>query len=452
MVDTCDTEGEYRAILGDEGDERNEDTVQDEVFKRILVFPPLRYRKLADVQPDGAYDDQNPQRPLMESLKSVEYMETRAALYKSIDEAEPQGEPGKRFVPDTPEASLKPRLPSGKTTPAALFKQIKRCIQPLERNISSQDDWFADEEKWACHLSGPAGASSDARSPVRASWDGCSSQNQKWFQSFEPNRVPRFVDRREFIRRTVEYNQRLVELDRTLDSFRSTFIDPDDPDNIEYVPPGPRVQEYLTWLLQFSAEFKKTRASVLDLLSLNVNEAKVALASSRHNAREAALAVDQPAAVNEIVEKKGRGARAADRKPRAPTKIMIAAYRLEYFAGYKTQKKIADELSIKFGKPISQGTVSRWIKIVDEWVAAGEVLPPILGLTGEPQSIDPASWRWGHGRTDVRPDSESGGRTKSPDPHVAPPCGSAAGDGAGGGLACAAGPMKGKSASGGDQR
>jgi len=73
----------------------------------------------------------------------------------------------------------------------------------------------------------------------------------------------------------------------------------------------------------------------------------------------------------------------------APSKEMIVAYRLKFILGAKTQKEIAAKLSQEFGRRINQGTVSNWLRDVEAWIKAGNVLPDIPGLTGEPPSIDP---------------------------------------------------------------
>ena len=94
---------------------------------------------------------------------------------------------------------------------------------------------------------------------------------------------------------------------------------------------------------------------------------------------------------DEMIERLGAKEGEGDEpKLNAPSKEMIAAYRLQFFEGYKTQEAIATKLSDEFGKNIHQGQVSRWLRVVTKWIQEGNVLPNIPGLTHEPQSVDPA--------------------------------------------------------------
>jgi len=91
------------------------------------------------------------------------------------------------------------------------------------------------------------------------------------------------------------------------------------------------------------------------------------------------------------------GADAAGAKPRQPDKPklqvpddkMFAAYRLKVVVGVKTQKEIAEMLSKEYRKKIHQGTVSVWLDRAEKWITAGNVMPNLPGLAGEPQSVDP---------------------------------------------------------------
>ncbi len=71
-----------------------------------------------------------------------------------------------------------------------------------------------------------------------------------------------------------------------------------------------------------------------------------------------------------------------------PPENAFKAWRLRDLSGITNQTKIAEELR-KQGVPANQGQVSRWLKQVEEYLNAGNVLPPIKPLTSEPQSMDP---------------------------------------------------------------
>jgi hypothetical protein len=82
-------------------------------------------------------------------------------------------------------------------------------------------------------------------------------------------------------------------------------------------------------------------------------------------------------------------------KLKAPDDRMFAAYRLKVVAGIKTQGEIAKILAKEYGKKIHQGTISVWLDRAEKWIAAGNVMPNLPGLGGEPQSIDPNVFEMG---------------------------------------------------------
>lgn len=82
---------------------------------------------------------------------------------------------------------------------------------------------------------------------------------------------------------------------------------------------------------------------------------------------------------------------------RRPSDNAIAAWRLRDIKGLKTQNEIADRLTNELGRPISQGQVSRWLKDVENYLAAGNVLPnPTPSSRARP--IDPSAINEGRRR------------------------------------------------------
>ena len=75
-------------------------------------------------------------------------------------------------------------------------------------------------------------------------------------------------------------------------------------------------------------------------------------------------------------------------KRRSPSKEAIAAYRLIFLKGFK-QQEAAEYLSKEYGRRISQGTVSRWLRQTEKWIEAGNVLQLLPKLDSKPQSVDP---------------------------------------------------------------
>jgi hypothetical protein len=72
-----------------------------------------------------------------------------------------------------------------------------------------------------------------------------------------------------------------------------------------------------------------------------------------------------------------------------PSDDSIAAFRLRLVSP-DTQAALAERLTIELGRPISQGQVSRWLKQVDNWTRAGNILPDLTsGPRTKPQSMDP---------------------------------------------------------------
>jgi hypothetical protein len=72
-----------------------------------------------------------------------------------------------------------------------------------------------------------------------------------------------------------------------------------------------------------------------------------------------------------------------------PSKDAIAAYRLWFLTG-KTQTELAEQLTEELKRPITQGTVSRWLKQVKAWLKAGNVLPDLTPTRHpKPQPMDP---------------------------------------------------------------
>ncbi len=88
----------------------------------------------------------------------------------------------------------------------------------------------------------------------------------------------------------------------------------------------------------------------------------------------------------------GQGGQAevdAARPPiKRPSDDAIAAWRLRDLKG-GNQQGIADELAKQLRQPVSQGQVSRWLTAVKAYLAAGNVLPELPGLTHKPDTVAP---------------------------------------------------------------
>ena len=75
-------------------------------------------------------------------------------------------------------------------------------------------------------------------------------------------------------------------------------------------------------------------------------------------------------------------------KIQKPPEIALAAYRVQVLLGAK-QVDIAKTIEQEFHQPVSQGQVSRWLKQVEEYVEAGNVLPDLPPRATKPESVDP---------------------------------------------------------------
>jgi hypothetical protein len=90
-----------------------------------------------------------------------------------------------------------------------------------------------------------------------------------------------------------------------------------------------------------------------------------------------------------------------------PSADAIAAYRLSIVVG-GTRTALAGQLSERLGRPITQGQVSKWLKLVKEWVEAGGILPALEPATRKkPIAMDPGKIELGprkDGRTERQRD------------------------------------------------
>ena len=86
-----------------------------------------------------------------------------------------------------------------------------------------------------------------------------------------------------------------------------------------------------------------------------------------------------------------RPAASDSRDPRSverPPENAFMVWRLRDLCGITNQTELAKKLREQ-GVSATQGTVSRWLKHVDRYLVAGNVLPQIDGLSSQPQSVDP---------------------------------------------------------------
>ncbi len=91
------------------------------------------------------------------------------------------------------------------------------------------------------------------------------------------------------------------------------------------------------------------------------------------------------------IEKVGifeKSQKAITKLPTRPPDKAFQAWQLRELVGISKQGEIADIMT-KQGIPATQGQVSKWLKAVDEWRAAGGVMPEVGTLDGQPQSVDP---------------------------------------------------------------
>jgi hypothetical protein len=63
--------------------------------------------------------------------------------------------------------------------------------------------------------------------------------------------------------------------------------------------------------------------------------------------------------------------------PKKPSRKAIACFRVHIALGQPSQDQTAQALAKEWGKVVHQGTVSRWVRDVDAWLKAGNVLPDI---------------------------------------------------------------------------
>lgn len=72
------------------------------------------------------------------------------------------------------------------------------------------------------------------------------------------------------------------------------------------------------------------------------------------------------------------------RVPKEPSPEAFAAYRIQVSIGW-TQEQIAEQLKQEFKRPFDQGSVSRMLKQVRQFLKAGGELPPLTSV----ESVDP---------------------------------------------------------------
>ena len=135
---------------------------------------------------------------------------------------------------------------------------------------------------------------------------------------------------------------------------------------------------------------KALRKAILDRLKHRRperNSSNAGNAESRDNANTALIA-DQSKPGGRPAVAQGSDAKRA--KPKPPSEVAIKAYRFHLLSSSgSTQTEIAEALSRELGRPVSQGTLSRWLRQVTDWIKAGNILPDLSIPTRKPQSIDP---------------------------------------------------------------
>lgn len=72
-----------------------------------------------------------------------------------------------------------------------------------------------------------------------------------------------------------------------------------------------------------------------------------------------------------------------------PSEDALKAWRLRDLTGLKTQQAIADTMTTQLGRKVNQGEVSRWLGQVEAYLKAGNILPALPGIRGEPQPLGP---------------------------------------------------------------
>lgn len=75
--------------------------------------------------------------------------------------------------------------------------------------------------------------------------------------------------------------------------------------------------------------------------------------------------------------------------PNRPSDNAFIAWRLRDLKGLKGPSAIAKEMTKQLGRPVLQGTVSRWLKQTDAYRKAGGIFPDLPALTEQPHAIDP---------------------------------------------------------------
>ncbi len=84
----------------------------------------------------------------------------------------------------------------------------------------------------------------------------------------------------------------------------------------------------------------------------------------------------------------GQTGAATGGKKTCPSENAVKCYRV-HFAKKMTQEEIATLLTLELGCPVSQGQVSRWIKLVTKWIEDGNVLPAMpTPPRRQPRSIE----------------------------------------------------------------
>ena len=92
---------------------------------------------------------------------------------------------------------------------------------------------------------------------------------------------------------------------------------------------------------------------------------------------------------------KPTGKKPGPKTTQPPSDDAIKCYRANFVTGM-TQTKLSERMTKELNRPISQGQVSRWIKQVKEWIAAGNVLPGLpVSKRENPASFDPRTLELG---------------------------------------------------------
>jgi len=80
---------------------------------------------------------------------------------------------------------------------------------------------------------------------------------------------------------------------------------------------------------------------------------------------------------------------------RPPSDDAIACYRAHFFTELN-QTQLAEIMTAELKRPISQGQVSKWLKEVKTWIAAGNVLPDLPEMMRrKPAAFDPQTLELG---------------------------------------------------------